>query len=289
MIQYLTRDQLDEKRYNQCISSAANSRIYAYSWYLDIVCDDWNVLVKGNYHMVMPLPKRKKYGINYIYQAPWIQQLGIFSSSSIDASMIEEFIRAIPKKFKLIDIFFNAENRFTSKHMSVRYNYILQLNTDFNTIKSKYNKNRKRISKKDFNNITIDKNGSVNAFLSLYKELEKGYKTHKDSVEKLQKLLSSGNTNVHIWNVFKNKNVIAGLCWLEDSFRITYLVPLATTLAKKENIPTYIVNELIKEHSKKNLVLDFEGSMIAGVARFYRSFGAEKEEYFWYKRKVYRL
>jgi len=284
MIKHLNRNQLEEKKYNDCISKAINSRIYAYSWYLDTICDDWDILVKDDYHTVMPLPKRKKYGIHYIYRAPWIQQLGVFSDQSIDESLIHQFIKSIPKKYKLIDVFFNSDNQFSSKYTSIRNNYTLSLDLIFDDIKNNYNKNRKRISKTGYSKFRIDKNGSSAEFLNLYKEQHLNYKSHKDAIEKLQNLLNINNDQVNTWNVYDTDKLVAGLCWLKDNNRITYLVPLATDEAKKENIPTHIVNELIKEHENKNYILDFEGSMAEGVANFYKSFGAVKEVYFHFRK-----
>ena len=63
---YLSLDKIDEVKYNECIESAANSRIYAYSWYLDIVADNWDVLVLNDYEALMPLPWRSKFFIKYI-------------------------------------------------------------------------------------------------------------------------------------------------------------------------------------------------------------------------------
>ena len=288
MIQYITKNQLDIAKYDSCISHAINTRIYAYSWYLDSVCDDWDALVKDDYHMVMPLPKRRKLGISYIYQAPWIQQLGIFSDEIVKEPTILQFIQAIPKKFKLIDVFFNANNQFSSKYTSIRDNYILSLTTDFTTLKNNYNKNRKRASKIKFDDFVIDKKGNTNEFINLYKEQSGTYKSHKDALEKLRRLINN-KKYCNIWNVYNNHKIIAGLCWFKDAHRITYLVPVATSEAKKENIPTYIVNELIKTYQNTNYTLDFEGSMVEGVAKFYKSFGAQKEEYYWYKRKVFRV
>ncbi len=284
MIKCLNRNQLDTEKYNICISNAVNSRIYAYSWYLDSVCDDWDVLVEDDYQLVMPLPKRKKMGIQYIYQAPWIQQLGVFSTENIDESIIEAFINAIPKKFKLIDIFFNTENRFSSKYVKERTNYLLALNLDFEKLKNNYNKNRKRVSKIDFSNFSIDKEGDVNEFLSLYQKQETNYKMHKDTFEKLQKLARTKNEYTNVWNVYMDDALIAGLFWIIDDHRITYLAPIATVKAKKANIPTYIVNQLIKAYENTHYILDFEGSMIDGVAKFYKSFGAKNEIYFQYKK-----
>ena len=56
MIQYLKNKEIDFKKYDACIAAAINSRIYAYSWYLNIVADNWDALVLNDYEAVMPLP-----------------------------------------------------------------------------------------------------------------------------------------------------------------------------------------------------------------------------------------
>ncbi len=287
MIKYLTRNQIDITKYDNCVLKSINCRVYGYSWYLDTVCDDWDVLILGDYIAVMPLPKRKKYGINYIYQAPWIQQLGVFSKDKIKQKLIVEFIQHIPKKFKLIDLLLNSGNTFLNSNIKVRINYILSLENNFVSIKNKYNKNRKRISKTDFSIFIIDKKGNSEDFLELYKQQELKFKTHKDGFEKLEKLVGLKNKHTNIWLVYYDKTIIAGLFWLKDEYRITYLAPISTTFAKQQNIPTFLINELIKEHVNTKVILDFEGSMVKGVANFYKSFGVKKETYYQYKK--YRL
>ena len=44
-------------------------------------------------------------------------------------------------------------------------------------------------------------------------------------------------------------------------------------------LTTLILNNLIKNHENSTKILDFEGSMIEGVASFYESFGSEVETY----------
>ncbi len=286
MIEYIAHKNLDIAKYDICIEQSINVRIYAYSWYLDCVADDWDALVLNDYEAVMPLPRRKKYGLNYIYQIPWVQQLGIFSKDNINELLIQNFIDHIPKKYVLVDYNFNSKNNFSSKYVVKRINYVLNLDKSFEEISQNYNKNRKRIIRREFSDYIIDKNGSVEDFLDLYINQNVNYKTHKDSYEKLQHLLNVKHSSVHIWNVYKNEELLAGLVWLNDKNRITYLLPVATDLAKKDNIPTFIINELIKEYQNTNYILDFEGSMIEGVANFYRSFGAVKEEYCWYRKRL---
>ncbi len=107
MITYIKRDALNIEKYNSCISNALNSRIYAYSWYLDIVTDTkWDVLVLDDYKAVMPLPKRQKYFINYIFLPPWSQQLGVFSIHKIESDLlnffrVRRFSRFVIKKSKM--------------------------------------------------------------------------------------------------------------------------------------------------------------------------------------------
>jgi len=278
--------ELDIVKYNNCIAKAVNSRIYAFSWYLNCVTDNWDALVLNNYEAVMPLPKRKKLGLNYIYLPPWSQQLGVFSERKIDNEQIRMFLKAIPKKFILVDYFLNSGNRIENKYTIKKDNYILSLNADFETIKKAYNKNRKRISNKNYSDLEVKKRGNRDSFLSFYKTQEMDFKTHKDTFEKLETLLKTENKAVNIWTVSRKGKLIAGLVWLKDKHRITYLAPVANKEAKDRNATTYLINELIKTHQNTNLILDFEGSMVEGVARFYKSFGTKKETYYWYKKKI---
>ena len=286
MIHYRTHKNIDIIKYDRCIQDSFNSRIYAFSWYLNCVTDDWDALVLNDYEAVMPLPKRKKFGMYYIYQAPWIQQLGVFSEGVLKEDLIYDFIIRIPKKFILVDYFFNSQNIISKKNIVKRVNFILELKSSYKEIFNNFNKNRKRALKSDFSNYELDKNGKKKGFLDLYHDQEKKYKTHKDSFEKLQNLLNSNQNSIHIWNVYKSNEMVAGLVWLKDKNRITYLLPVAKEQAKKQNIPSFIINELIKEHQNMDYLLDFEGSMVPGVAQFYKSFGAREEVYYWYKRRL---
>ena len=42
----------------------------------------------------------------------------------------------------------------------------------------------------------------------------------------------------------------------------------------------YLLDQFIKMNAEKNIILDFEGSMIHGIAQFYEGFGALPETYF---------
>jgi hypothetical protein len=50
-------------------------------------------------------------------------------------------------------------------------------------------------------------------------------------------------------------------------------------LSKKNGAMTLLITTIIRKFQNSDYILDFEGSMVNGVASFYKSFGAEKEVY----------
>ena len=61
MINYLTNEQIDKSRWDDCVAHAVNGNVYAFSWYLDIVHLGWEALVEmidGNYVTIMPITKK---------------------------------------------------------------------------------------------------------------------------------------------------------------------------------------------------------------------------------------
>ena len=62
--------------------------------------------------------------------------------------------------------------------------------------------------------------------------------------------------------------------------RVIYLNPASNTDGRKSSAMFFLINNFISANAGQSMILDFEGSMVPGVARFYRGFGAEPELYF---------
>lgn len=285
MIVYLKRNQLNIEKYDACIAKAFNSRIYAHSWYLDIVADNWDALVLNDYEAVMPLPWRQKYFIKYIYPPAWTQQLGVFSSQETSEKLVLEFINAIPKKFKKITIQFNAENKFIHKNITERVNYVLPLNKSYQEIYKKFNTNRKRVLKKALNgNYNFNKTISSKEFFDFYINEPKNFKINKNQIETLKRFLNSNNKAIEIWGIRSETKLEASILFLIDEHRITNLLPITSSFGKENGLITLLINEMISENQQSAKILDFEGSMLKGIAEFYRSFGTEEEKYICFER-----
>jgi len=290
MIKHLTRNQTDLSKYDSCISKSINCRIYAYSWYLNAVCDDWDVLILDDYTAVMPLPKRKKYGVNYIYQAPWIQQLGVFSANKIESKLCEEFIQKIPRKFKLIDLRLNTANYFASKHVTSRNNFVLLLKEDdHQSLLKKYSKGRKSsIKQAQKFELVIRTTTTASALIELFKK-NKGAELKKTEHEylTLQNLVAKGHqlNKIDVYEVMNESgHLVGGAIFLKDAFRITYLFSVLNNEGREKQAMSFLIDYVIKKHTYQPGILDFEGSMIPEIASFYKSFGAKEEKYYQYKR-----
>ncbi len=90
-ISYLRHENIDKKKWDNCIAHANNSLIYAYSYYLDAMSENWNALVMNDYEAVMPLTWAKKFGFRYLRQPVFTQQLGIFGNISFEKNITELF------------------------------------------------------------------------------------------------------------------------------------------------------------------------------------------------------
>lgn len=286
MINYIPYEKIDRIKYDLCIEHSEQFRIYAYSWYLDAVCDRWDLLMEDEYAIVMPVPIKVKYGLHYVYMPPWVQQLGLFSTYGIDRKKVDEFVKKLSKRIRWIDYHLNANNVLNDRRAAPKKNYYLPLHQSFPSIQKNYNKNRKRACKNDFSGYRIDKKGDVHVFLSHYKDLNQSFDLEEEAISKLSRLYKNGQGKVRVWNLFKNDSFVAGLFWLKDKKRITYLLPCADEKAKKLAAMTFLINALIKDYESHDLVLDFEGSMIKGVETFYKSFGALLEEYTYYRKRI---
>ena len=280
MIQYVKRKDLNVEKYDVCIENSLQSRIYAFSWYLDIVADNWDVLVLDDYKAVMPIPWRKKYFIKYITQPFFCQQLGVFSLQNISEELYLKFRKQIPKRFLRVSLQLNSESYFLSDTITERDNYILALNISEEDLIKNFTTNRKRDLKKAiYGSLTIDKSLSADEFFKFYLLNDKNYHQHKSIKRILYNISQIKNGNVKFCGVRKSGDLIACVLLLIDKKRITYLAPVSNNVGKRNGAATLLVTEIIKTFKNLNYILDFEGSMIKGIASFYRGFGANLEKY----------
>ncbi|MBL0181927.1 MAG: GNAT family N-acetyltransferase [Chitinophagaceae bacterium] len=284
-IKYLTYGQIDKTKWDACINNATNGLVYGYSIYLDSMAKNWDALVLNDYEAVMPLTWNKKYSIRYLYQPPFTACLGIFGNM-LTAEMINDFLKAIPPKFKYWDIYLNPGNFFSLADFTLyeRMNYVLPLNAPYESLQDNYRDNIKRnIKKAEKLNLVINKNIAVAEVILLVREQARDFAAFAakdfEHFKILYQLLYKKEKATTYGVYTKEGQLMAAAVFFFSHNRAYYIMvgnhPNGKTLGASHTL----IDAFIKDHSGQNLLLDFEGSDIHSLAHFYSSFGAREEKY----------
>jgi hypothetical protein len=284
MIRYLKQSEIDYKKWDECISNCKNELIYAYSWYLDIVAGSWDALVDDDYISVMPLPFKKMGFIYKLYQPFFAQQLGVFSKNNIDDKYVAEFLNAIPRKYRLINITLNLQNNYNGSVFKKikRRTYLLDLMSSYEELNHNFAKNNIRnINKTQKNELFYVEDASPDEIINAFKS-NKGldFSEIKEVHYKIIQQLTYSCINKGVAKIIKaydNKNSFcAGVIFFIFGKKAIFIFSGATTEARENGAMFGIVNYFIKKFQQTEIVLDFEGSMDANLARFYSGFGAKE-------------
>jgi lipid II:glycine glycyltransferase (peptidoglycan interpeptide bridge formation enzyme) len=237
---------------------------------------------------VMPLVNNSKYGISYIYQPFFTQQLGVFSNLSIESAIVGQFLNAIPKHFRLTDMNLNLGNAILSEHFSTRPNttYHLSLQSEISEIQAAYNSNtRRNIQKATQNKVTISQISDVPLFLKFTSEnlKEKSQEIKSRHYLALQEAINYALKNklgeIYVACNSKNK-MLASVFFVRSNQTSIYLAASSNQEGIEKSAMFLLIDTFIQNHAKNNLTLDFEGSNISGIARFYAGFGGLPKTYF---------
>ncbi len=286
-IRYIKRRDIDTQRWDACIEASENSLVYAFSFYLDSMAVNWDALVLDDYKAVFPLTWNKKWGIRYLYQPPFTQQLGLFFTDHVFKDQLPFFLTELQKYFRFAEILINYDNGING--LLQRSNFTLPLQRDYATIASGYKndliRNLKRAEKFDLRYHTEDNIAlAIGRFKSLYG----------------QRMTSIGNRDYHNFELlceeFKKKRQLVirtvsdsnnqwfASALLIASYNRLYLLQSATN-GEGRNVEAnhYLIDRLIREFSNTAFTLDFEGSQIPGIAHFYQNFGSINQPFFMFR------
>ena len=282
-IQYLSHRQIDKEKWDNCLHQSANGLVYAYSYYLDCMAKGWHALVLNDYDAVMPLPAKKKFGINYLYQPFLTPVLGVFGKN-IAEQLVNSFLESIPPFFKLWDISLNHSNPVPKKfgRQFKRNNYILGLNRPYVTIAASYSDNISRnITKAIKAGCIIKKDIPLNEIISICRrEWPKFTNPGDESFDLITTNFSSFSSFASSYGVYHPDGKLLSSCtFLKYQKRAYYWLVGNEPEAKEFGASPMLIDQFIKDHADQDLVLDFEGSDSPTVAEFYRRFGAIPEPY----------
>jgi len=287
MIRYLKQSDIDKKLWDQCISNAGNPLADSMSWYLDITCPGWSALILDDYKAVMPLPVRRKFGINYIYKPLFIQQLGLFGNN-ISGETLSSFLNNIPDEIKLADIVLNESNQpVVGRYKMVRNNnYKLDIHQAYSKVQQQYHRNCHRNIKKAVSaGLKFTPFIAIKEFIDLVeKQIQTQAKTYgtKEKNQLLILLKETLNRGAgELVGVYDNAgNIMAAGYYLFSYDRLMFKICGSTSEGKNNQAMYMLIDEQIKRYSEKFKWYDFQGSNMEGIAYFNSTFGALPQKYY---------
>ncbi len=281
-VRYLPHHDIDKYLWDRRIDTASNGLVYAYSFYLDGMTDNWDAIVMNDYEAVMPLPWRIKFGTAYLYHPFLTAQLGIFGNE-LTAVLVKTFLNTIPKKFRYWDFPLNYKNLFvgTGYPLYVRNNLVLSLNKPHKALQNNYKGNTRRISSKAVENgCRIERNIAITAIMDLsQKQVKQICKSDWHRLEQLYAELSKRRMAETYGAFSTDGKLLSSAVFFLSHQRAYYVLAGNDPASRSMGASHALIDAFIRDHAEQDLLLDFEGSDIEGVAFFFRSFGANEEKY----------
>lgn len=283
-IRILHRSEIETEKWNEVISSSPGEALYPYSWYLDAAAENWSALVLEDYRFIMPLVWKKKYGIRYLYQPVFCQQLGVLGKEEAVPEVVRTFIDEALKYFRFGTVNLNAGNKLEGDRrfeISGRNNHVLSLQPAYGELSSGYSENARRNLKRSPDSPEIvAKDIPLDELIAFKKKNDLTAKPEA-AYQRMRSLFGSvmARNRGQIYGIREKGELAAATFIALSEGRIYYLLSVSSEQGKELRAMFRIVDALIHEHAGSGLILDFEGSNIPSIARFFEGFGATPEIY----------
>ncbi|MDR1115399.1 MAG: GNAT family N-acetyltransferase [Tannerella sp.] len=288
--------------YRELCAKEDGISVFSRDWWLDIVCgENWDALTlkkKGRVHAAMPL--YIPWG-RIILMPHYTQTMGIWFAAGADdtkyASALEHrqtICRYFTGQLKKYRIFFqNFGYEFTDwlpfywdgYTQTTRYTYVLNDLKDTGRMLANMSQQvRRNIKKAEEQAVTVRRNIPADDFLRIQSlTFQRQKKRNIQSVAVLRRLIDAARKRGQgdVFGGYDREgrlHAAAFVVWQKSS--AYYIAGGGDPALRSSGAHSLVLWEAIKYVSQYTDTFDFEGSMIPGVERFFREFGAVQKPYF---------
>ncbi len=279
----LHRNEINTEKWDDCVSNSSRPLIYGISWYLDAATNNqWDGMVWGDYEAVLPLPFNRKLLKKQLVIPHMIQQLGVFDQHSDCAFDEGEIANFLKKNYIQTELALMQSFQLKSFNKTKRKNYLFHLNREFFEMKKEFKKSTRYYANKL-------------SFTTKYlcpEEFMDFVQTNASTTFRKTNMVEQQLKNVmnacmqqeqgNIIAALDGKDILSAVFYVWTQNRVTTLLSFSSTSGYRQRANAFIIFWLMKTYSKKSLLLDFEGSEVAGVEQFIQNFGAKAEYYYRY-------
>ncbi len=277
--------------------------IFYKPWYLDAVCssENWDVAIAkrdGNTIGVWPFYKKKMYLFSTITQPILTSYLGPhvikltqsnknLTQLGFDKKVLTELSQKLPKVSRFIahghPTWINWQPlSWLGYEQTTRYTYRLDLTKDEETLFSQLSDKTRNQIKKAKTLIEIIEGRDANDIFDLFSySYDRQHLTTPFTKGQFKNLytalLKHESTKTYFAQMEKKK--VAVVCNVYDRDTSYLLLTGQTDDKISGSVSLLIWRSILEAKSKGCKIFDFEGSMIAGIESFFRSFGGDQVPY----------
>ncbi len=280
----------------------ANSAIIVFKqpWYLDIVAQEgWDVVLSygkdGTVQGAWPFIMAKKRGLTFILMPPYTQLLGPsvfypehittnYKRASLYSKVMQDLEKQLPK-VDYLNISFDsgADSWFPlyplQYKQTTRYTYLIEAGQDEQDLLKQIKPQLRNTLSHQSDLGEIKMVDDVTSFLSLLEKTFSGNQIDQFYHEEMIKKLISRAIDIKQGTIYAFDGMPAAIFILKDDHKHYCLFTATTEEGKVQEGVAHLIWRAILDAGKEGKDFDFEGSMLPGVEKFFRSFGGIQMPY----------
>ncbi len=281
MIRYLKHDDIDPQRWDACLDASPYAMLFARSWFLDLVAPGWDGIVQGNYEAVFPVARKRKWGIAYAYQPFFTRYFGVYGKKTGLAA--DPFVETMPGDVMYMQFALHESNILAKKNLAEtreRRFQLLDLSGNQEELRKGYAENtRRNINRAKRRGFEIREGVEPEQIAGIFRstrgrELKEYKPADYSRLVALMEACQARGEGVSL-GVYGEKDRPEAAAFIMGSApRFIFLKSGVSDVGRSGGAMHALIDKFIRTHAGSDASLDFGGSSIPGVSRFYRGFGA---------------
>lgn len=210
-------------------------------------------------------------------------------------SFEKENINLIIDEFEKLNVEYYSQNfhyKFTNwlpfywrgYRQTTRYTYIIENINDMDKVFSEFDSKLRNQVRKAQKIVNVQEDLSIEDFYEInkmtYDRQNMNIPYSFERIKKIDDACSKHNCRKIFGAVDENNNLHAAIYVIWDSNSAYYLMGGVNPKFKYSEATSYLIYEAIKYTSRYVDKFDLEGSMVEGIEKFFRAFGAKQTPYF---------
>ena len=283
---YINHKNIDRIKYKRALDvSSDRGSLYAQDFIWDILHPGWDILVLGDYDLVIPLPHKRKWFCTSFRQPIFMRTIPLIGKN-VDKQYFGQICSVLEANCALVHLNFNID--ISDQWSETGVYQLLDLYDDMSSQRDNYSTNTKRILKNHIDDFKFEENIEASVFVSFFKA-HVGLKygnlkaLHYDRLKKLIDV--SIEKGIGSLSVVMYDGAPIAMSFFIDLNGVRYYVKGASSeKAKEVGAMFHLIDHGIENAMGKGLKkFDFVGSNTKGVADFNKKFGAKDASYGVYK------